>query len=80
MEQVELAPGRQCSELMLLVAEAALPWNNGLSFGTTGLCTWQGLRSPELAFLLLPHASGFSGGLCRAAPAQNQRATVQARP
>lgn len=71
MEQVELAPGRgregwnkadSAPEQMLLVAEAAQPWNNELNLGTTGLCTWEGLRNPELGFLLLlllPNPSAF---------------------
>lgn len=67
-------------EQMLLVAEAALHCNNGLSFGRTGLCTWQGIRSPELGFLLLPHASAFLVGSAELPLPELTGGTVHTRP
>lgn len=55
--QVDSAP-----EQMLLVAEAALHCNNGLNFGRTGLCTWEGFRSLKLGVLLLLHVFAFLMG------------------
>lgn len=65
-------------EQMLRVAEAALRSNNGLNFGRTGLCTWEGLRSPELGFLLLSHAFAFLLGSAELPLPKITGGTVQA--